>query len=57
MKIKILDKKKPIPPWASYCGFSTEVWEALNDGKEVEIDSIPPSAEGYVIKQENKETK
>lgn len=57
MKIKILDKTKPIPPWESYCGFSVENWESLNDGKEIEVDSIPPSAKEYVKKTNDKEKK
>tara|TARA_R100000808_G_scaffold7129_1_gene21022 strand:+ start:4160 stop:4333 length:174 start_codon:yes stop_codon:yes gene_type:complete len=57
MKIKISDKKKPIPPWESYCGLSVEDWEQLNAGKEVEVDSIPPAAEEFVTETKKKETK
>ena len=49
MKIKILDKKKPIPPWNSYGGFSLEDWENLNAGNEVDVNSIPDAAEGFVM--------
>lgn len=57
MKIKIKDKKKLIPMWGSYCGLLTEDWETLNDGKEVEVDSIPPAAEEYVMETKKKESK
>jgi len=57
MKIKIKDKKKPIPMWESFCGFQTDDWEKLNDGKEVEVDSIPDAAEEYVTETKKKESK
>jgi|TARA_R100001530_G_scaffold2596_2_gene4198 hypothetical protein len=57
MKIKLKDKKKPVPRWESFCGFATEDWEALNAGKEVEVDSIPPAAEEYVTESKKKESK
>ena len=57
MKIKLSDKKKPMPPWESFCGFSTEDWEQLNAGKEVDVDSIPLAAEEYVTETKKKESK
>ena len=57
MKIKILDTKKPIPMWNSYSGFSLEDWETLNNGEEIDVDSIPPQAKEYVKKTNDKEKK
>ena len=57
MKIKILDTKNPIPMRNSYSGFSLEDWETLNNGEEIEVDSIPPQAKEYVKKTNDKEKK
>ena len=46
-----------MPPWESFCGFQTDDWEKLNDGKEVEVDSIPDAAEEYVTETKKKESK
>tara|TARA_B100000424_G_scaffold152942_2_gene116829 strand:- start:16435 stop:16602 length:168 start_codon:yes stop_codon:yes gene_type:complete len=41
MKIKLKSKTKLIPPWNSYGGLTTEDWEALNNGKTIEIKKVP----------------
>jgi len=49
-KMKVKKKKglKGIPSSSSLSGFSREVFDKLNQGKAVEIDSIPPNGKEYV---------
>tara|TARA_R110002012_G_scaffold80587_1_gene204364 strand:+ start:620 stop:796 length:177 start_codon:yes stop_codon:yes gene_type:complete len=42
--------KEFIPQWDSYKGLGRENWEALNNGKTVELDSVPKKAEKYLEK-------
>ena len=48
--VKIKKKKglKGIPSSSSLSGFSREVFDKLNQGKAVEVDSIPPNGKEYV---------
>jgi len=48
MKIKKKKGLKGIPSSSSLSGFSREVFDKLNQGKAVEIDSIPPNGKEYV---------
>tara|TARA_B100000959_G_C14969691_1_gene619182 strand:- start:1986 stop:2162 length:177 start_codon:yes stop_codon:yes gene_type:complete len=54
MKVKSI---KPIPSASSYSGLEPEDWRALNAGKEIEIDSIPPQAEEFFKKEKSKKDK
>lgn len=40
--------KEFIPQWDSHKGLRKEDWEALNNGKSVELESVPAAAEEYL---------
>jgi len=50
-----IKKKKDcmIPSSNSYKGLSFENWEALNDGKTVNIEKVPADAKPYLDGEQN----
>lgn len=58
MKIKLKSIKKPLSKWDSCSGFDTEVFDCLNSGEIVEVDSVPEIAKDLIeivkSKKENK---
>ena len=48
MKIKMIDKGVPLPRCWKSCGASYEDWEELQNGKEIEIKTVPDSISGLV---------
>ena len=51
MKVKLINKKKPLPRWDSFCSLPHKQWEKLNAGKTVEVDIIPKPALAYLKKE------
>ena len=47
MKVKLKDIKNKMPHNNSFCGFSTEDWNSLNQGKSIEVNLIPESAKDF----------
>jgi hypothetical protein len=41
---------KPIDQFGSYKGLKTEDWNALNNGKSVELDEVPEAAKDFLEK-------
>ena len=54
MKVKLKDNKNKLPANCNFFGFSNENWVALNQGKQVDIDSIPEIAESYCVSTSEK---
>ena len=48
MKVKKKDKCASIPKHGSHSGLSRESWQKLNDGKSVEMDSMPEAAKPFL---------
>ena len=48
MKIKMIDKGVPLPNCWKSCGASYDDWEELQNGKEIEIKTVPDSISGLV---------
>mgnify|MGYP003140272884 FL=1 len=48
MKVKKKDKVSAIPKHSSHSGLLREDWQKLNEGKAVEIDSIPENAKQFI---------
>ena len=42
--------KKPISSFGSYKGLTTEDWNALNNGKSVDLDKVPEAAKEFLEK-------
>lgn len=42
--------KKPIDQFESYKGLNTEDWNALNNGKSVDLDKVPEAAKDFLEK-------
>ena len=61
MKIKLIDKEKPITEmWCfRFRGYDPEIIEAINSGKQVEVERIPKKALEYVeeVKKQPKTSK
>ena len=49
MKVQLKDNKNKLPANCNFFGFNNEDWAALNQGKKVEVDSIPEIAESYCM--------
>ena len=48
MKIKMIDKSVPLPNCWKSCGISYKEWEELQNGKEIEIKTVPDSISSLV---------
>tara|TARA_R100000234_G_scaffold38340_1_gene22684 strand:+ start:4283 stop:4450 length:168 start_codon:yes stop_codon:yes gene_type:complete len=48
MKVKLKDKCESIPKHSSHCGLSRDNWQKLNEGKSVNMDSIPEAAKLFL---------
>ena len=56
MKIKLIDKDKPIPQlWCFNAkGFCQTTFDKINSGKQVIVDRVPKEAWNYVEEVKNK---
>ena len=48
MKIKLIDKDVPLPNCWKSCGASYEGWKELQNGKEIEIKTVPNAISSLV---------
>ena len=47
MKIKLKDKGVKLPNIWKSCGASSEDWQGLHDGKEIEVKAVPEIIETF----------
>ena len=52
MKIKIKDKKLPLPNAWKQCGLSLEEWKELQSGKTMDVTSVPEAVKNLVDVEE-----
>ena len=61
MKVKLIDKEKPITQMWCFKnrGYDGNVIEAINSGKQVEVERVPKKAWEYVeeVKKQTKKNK
>ena len=57
MKIKIKDKSYNLPNCWKQCGVSKEDWDSLNEGKEIDVKSVPSYIENMVVVSNNSTSK
>ena len=48
MKIKLIDKGVPLPNCWKSCGASYEDWQELQNGKEIEVKTVPDTISSLV---------
>jgi len=48
MKIKLIDKKIPLPNCWKSCGVNKDAWDNLQEGKEIEVKQIADGIQGLV---------
>ena len=48
MKIKLIDKKTPLPNCWKSCGVDKDAWDKLQEGKEIEVKQIGAGIESLV---------
>ena len=48
MKIKLIDKGTALPNIWKSCGASYEDWQELQNGKEIEVKTVPDAISGLV---------
>ena len=48
MKIKLIDKGVALPNIWKSCGASYEDWEGLQNGKEIEVKTVPEAISSLV---------
>ena len=48
MKIKLIDKKMPLPNCWKSCGVNKDAWADLQEGKEIEVKQIADGIQGLV---------
>ena len=56
MKVKLKDAGNKIPYHSSMMGFNPDTRVSLNNGKTVELDSIPEKGADYVIEVGNQKS-
>ena len=52
MKIKMKDKKLPLPNAWKQCGVSLKEWEELQSGKTIDATSVPEAVKNLVDVQD-----
>jgi len=57
MKIKLKDKNDSLSTNHSYQGLPTLEWQKLNQGKEIEVDTIPERIKDRVVETSKKGAK
>ena len=53
MKVKLKDKKLPLPNAWKQCGLSLEGWKELQSGKTVDVTSVPDAIKKLVDVEES----
>ena len=53
MKIKMKDKKLRLPNVWKQCGLSIDEWKELQEGKEMEVTSVPDVVKNLVDVEES----
>ena len=53
MKIKIKDKKIPLPNAWKQCGLSIEEWKELQNGKTMKVTSVPEVMKNLIDVEES----
>ena len=48
MKVKMIDKSVPLPKCWKSCGTSYEDWQELQNGKEIEVKTVPDAISSLV---------
>ena len=57
MKIKLKDKNDSLSTNHSYQGLPTLEWQTINQGKEIEVDTIPERIKDRVVEISKKGAK